>query len=73
MVHRQDGADCHPKAGSAVLGQSMVKIVSKHHRVLDAANELMWTWLAVEAPGSSSGYTHGDVPIPAAHPGPLPV
>lgn len=29
----------------------MVKIVSKHHRVLDAANELMWrTWLVEEAP-----------------------
>lgn len=40
------------RAGSANTGQSMVKIVSKHHRVLDAANELMWTWLAEEAPGS---------------------
>lgn len=33
----------------------MVEIVSKHHRVLDAANELMWTRLAEEAPGSGSG------------------
>lgn len=39
-------------AGSANTGgQSMVEIVSKHHRVLDAANELMWrTWLVEEAP-----------------------
>lgn len=41
-------------AGSANTGQSMVKIVSKHHRVLDAANELMWTRLAVEAPSSGT-------------------
>lgn len=41
-------------AGSANTGQSMVKIVSKHHRVLDAANELMWTWLAEEARGSGT-------------------
>lgn len=73
------------KAGSARRGQTMVKIVSKHHRVLDGANELRWTCpeqsSELRAPGCSVSlllrllvvgcFPDGDVPIPAAHPGRL--
>lgn len=58
----------------------MVKIVSKHYRVLDAANELMWTCVVEEAQAQSLLLAcfrlcgpDGGFPTPAAHPGRPPV